>query len=177
MTLIAHDFGIDVAGGQQVGVLKIARVQAIGVVGNVHLALADDLPVVALARTVEQAHFVHRDRATTARERHVETITRRLTHTARAGIVTPGLARFGLIVPELGAGIDLALVPLRQQGLVEIERRVAGGFANLARLQRRRQVARMHAAPVDVAVLEHIGVIRDIFLGPGAQGKRRGVFQ
>ncbi|MCY1391063.1 hypothetical protein D3C76_625890 [compost metagenome] len=35
----------------------------------------------------------------------------------------------------------------------------------------------MHAAPVDVAVLEYIGVVGDILLGPGAQGKSRGVLQ
>lgn len=48
---------------------------------------------------------------------------------------------FGLVVPELGAGIDLALVPLWQKGFIEVERRVAHRLAFLARFQRRRQVA------------------------------------
>ena len=93
------------------------------------------------------------------------------------GVVTPGLAGFGLVVPELGAGIDLALVPLWQKGFVEVERRVAHRLAFLARFQRRRQVARVHASPVDVAVLEHIGIVGGVLLGPGAQGEGRGVLQ
>ena len=35
----------------------------------------------------------------------------------------------------------------------------------------------MHAAPVDVAVLEHIGVVGGVLLGPRAQGEGRGIFQ
>ncbi|MNH02597.1 hypothetical protein D3C79_618410 [compost metagenome] len=35
----------------------------------------------------------------------------------------------------------------------------------------------MHAAPVDVAVLEHVGVVGSVFLGPGTQCEGRGVLQ
>ncbi|MDZ3991956.1 hypothetical protein PspTeo4_13560 [Pseudomonas sp. Teo4] len=35
----------------------------------------------------------------------------------------------------------------------------------------------MHPAPVDVAILEHVGVVGDVFLGPGPQGEGRRVLQ
>src|SRR5690606_1607207 len=51
--LVAHVLGVDVAGCQQVFICHLRRVDAIGVGRYVHLLLADDLPVVALARAVE----------------------------------------------------------------------------------------------------------------------------
>jgi len=35
----------------------------------------------------------------------------------------------------------------------------------------------MHPAPVDIAVLEHVGVIGGVLFGPGPQGEGRGIFQ
>ena len=164
-------------GGEHARVLEVISVQACCVVGDIQLFFTDNVPVVALGRAVEDAHFVDGDRTAGAREGHVETVTRRLPHTPRTRVVAPALARFGLVVPVLGTGIDFTLVALWQQGFVKVERRIAHRVANLARLQPRRHVARVHAAPVDIAILEHIGVVRSVFLGPGTHGKQRGIFQ
>ncbi|MNJ72312.1 hypothetical protein D3C77_689440 [compost metagenome] len=46
--LVAHELRIDSAGLEQVGVLDVRPFQAVAVVGDVQLALADQLPVVAI---------------------------------------------------------------------------------------------------------------------------------
>ncbi|MCY1526983.1 hypothetical protein D9M68_620340 [compost metagenome] len=108
--LVAHVFGVDVpSAGEQLFVAYAGVVDLVVVVRDVHLFLADDCPVVAVSRAVEQAVLVVHAEAAGAGGRVVAN-GGGAAHAALSGRVLPGLAGLGDGVDVLVADDDLAFL-------------------------------------------------------------------
>ncbi|MNO99404.1 hypothetical protein D3C76_911730 [compost metagenome] len=127
--LITHELGVGMVGRQQFGILDGTGVGLEGVGRAVDLALAQQLPGVALRRTVEQAVFVHGHGAVGADHRLVIAISWHLPHASGRWAVGPGLAGGGDEVVGLVGNADHTVVTGRlERGVVAHRLDHVGGF-------------------------------------------------
>ena len=92
--LIAGQVLVDMPGLDDVVVLERRRVELVAVVGDVHLLLAHQFPVVAVGRAGEHVEVVRGAQTVGRRARPVVGHLRRTAHAALAGVVDPRQARF-----------------------------------------------------------------------------------
>ncbi|MNE72697.1 hypothetical protein D3C80_1686590 [compost metagenome] len=116
MQLVTHVIGIDVAfGSQQLVEFQARIIELVVVIGDIHLLLAEHLPLIAVGRAVEQAVLVHHAKAT-GTEGGVVRHGRRATHPTHARDVLPGLRWRGHGVGEGVSKNDLTFFARRLQG-------------------------------------------------------------
>ncbi|MNX64736.1 hypothetical protein D3C86_957680 [compost metagenome] len=125
--LVASQVLIDMAGFENVGVLERRRRQAVVVVGDVHLLLADQLPVVTVGRAIEQVAIVRGTHTVRRGSRTVISDLRGAADPALPRVVDPGQAWFlhlvdGLVHQHHAAG----QASWRRYLLLVIEQDVAG---------------------------------------------------
>src|ERR1700694_3840368 len=84
--LVARQVLVDVVLVQQVAVLELPVLQAVGIVGNVDLFLADELPVVALGAAVVHVELIRRTQVVGVGARVVEGDVRRASYPTLAGV-------------------------------------------------------------------------------------------
>ncbi|VVN72473.1 hypothetical protein PS687_05636 [Pseudomonas fluorescens] len=90
---VAGQVLVDVAGLDDVVVLEARRIELVAVVGDVHLLLAHQLPVVAVGSAGKHVEVVGGAQAIGRGARPVIGHLRRTAHAALAGVVDPGQAR------------------------------------------------------------------------------------
>ncbi len=150
--------------------LSAVRLQLVGVVGNQHFLLADELPVVALGAAVVDVELVGGAQAVGGGARVVEGDVRRAPHASLARVVQPGAAVLLGLVERLVHQQDLAREPRRRGRLLqEIDdhvvetrlgrtRQVVGEVRLVVELDQRVVAAAGHRRLVDVAA-GHVGAI------------------
>ncbi|MNN18901.1 hypothetical protein D3C81_1321210 [compost metagenome] len=94
MQLITRQVLVDVPRFDDVVVLEFRRLQLVVVVGDVHLLLANQLPVIAVRRAVHHVGVIGGAHAVRAIARAVVGHLRCTPHPALAGVVDPGQAGF-----------------------------------------------------------------------------------
>ena len=123
--LVAQVLGVDVQRRDDVLVLQLRVLQPVAVVRHVDLALAHQLPVVAVRRPVEQVELVGGPHVVGGRAGIVVRHLRRAPHAALSRVVQPRIAGLLHLVERLVHEQDAAGQPRRPgHGLLEVQQPV-----------------------------------------------------
>src|SRR6266550_8493819 len=135
MQLVARQILVDVVPAQQLAVLELPVLQTVGIVGDVDLLLADELPVVALGAAVVHVELIRGAQVVGVGARVVEGDVRRAPHTALAGVIDPRAPCLLRLIERLLHQQHLARQARRRGGLLrEIQQDVVEGRFRHARL-------------------------------------------